>query len=122
MKTNNKIKLLLVPAVGLAFAIAAVGFSSTGDKTTLIFSHELHVDQLEVECETCHTGTYTVYTCYGCHDHEPGDMQTVHATEGIVELEPCGDCHPTGQPDEALTIVQTAAGVDPQAPRGENGQ
>jgi hypothetical protein len=60
-----------------------------------------HGEQGEVVCETCHLDTYTVYTCYGCHDHLAGEMQEVHEREGIDELEPCGECHPTGIEGEA---------------------
>ena len=52
-------------------------------------------------CETCHTETYFENTCYGCHDHEPAEMKAVHEAEGILELEPCGECHPTGVSGEA---------------------
>ena len=55
----------------------------------------------EATCETCHTGAYVVHTCYGCHDHQVGEMQELHAQEGIDELEPCGECHPTGLEGEA---------------------
>lgn len=81
-----------------------------------------HGSEEAVECETCHTGTYAIYTCYGCHDHQPGDMQTVHDAEGIVELEPCGECHPTGQPDEARAIMQAAAERGTQVSQGDGGQ
>ena len=60
-----------------------------------------HGDQGETACETCHTDTYVAYTCYGCHDHQPAAMQELHAGEGIDQLEPCGQCHPTGIAGEA---------------------
>lgn len=81
-----------------------------------------HGSEEAVACETCHTETYIVYTCYGCHDHEPAEMQTVHTAEGIADLEPCSDCHPTGRPDEALSIMQATAGIDPQTSRGGSEQ
>lgn len=60
-----------------------------------------HGDEGEVACETCHVGSYVVYTCYECHDHQAAEMDEVHRTEGIDELEPCGACHPTGREGEA---------------------
>jgi hypothetical protein len=63
-----------------------------------------HGAQGELACETCHSGTYAVYTCTGCHDHPPATMQELHAGEGIDELEPCARCHPTGAPGEAGDI------------------
>ena len=60
-----------------------------------------HGDQGEVACETCHTGAYVAHTCYGCHDHQPAEMLELHAQEGIDQLEPCGECHPTGLEGEA---------------------
>ncbi|NIV33987.1 MAG: class III cytochrome C family protein, partial [Anaerolineae bacterium] len=38
---------------------------------------------------------------YGCHDHLPAEVEAFHAKEGIDQLEPCGECHPTGQEGEA---------------------
>ena len=67
-----------------------------------------HGSEELVPCETCHLENYVVYTCYGCHDHQPGDMGNVHAAEGIYDLEPCADCHPTGQPGEALQARDSA--------------
>ena len=60
-----------------------------------------HGEGGEVACETCHVGSYVVYTCYGCHDHQLAEMKDFHAEEGIYELEPCGECHPTGRAGEA---------------------
>ncbi len=60
-----------------------------------------HGGLVEATCETCHTGAYTVHTCYGCHDHQPAEMQDLHAQQGIDQLEPCGHCHPTGLEGEA---------------------
>jgi len=54
-----------------------------------------------VACETCHVGSYVTYGCYGCHDHVQADTEEFHTGEGIEELEPCGDCHPTGREGEA---------------------
>jgi hypothetical protein len=53
----------------------------------------------EVACETCHSGNvYVEYTCYGCHDHTPEEIQPKHLEEGISpeELPACVNCHPDG--------------------------
>lgn len=76
-----------------------------------------HGDEGQVACQTCHTYTYSDYTCYGCHDHTPEEMQEVHVREDVPEFEfkvyfpypwerivvrvGCADCHPTGQSGEA---------------------
>jgi hypothetical protein len=61
-----------------------------------------HGKEGELACETCHTETYVAYTCYGCHDHEATEIQELHAEQGIDELEPCAECHPTGLEGEAV--------------------
>jgi len=62
----------------------------------------------EESCETCHSGTYVIYTCYECHDHQPVEMQEFHSREGIDRLEPCAECHPTGLEGEAGEAGQGA--------------
>ena len=46
-------------------------------------------------CVTCHTGNdYSKYTCYGCHEHTPANMQAKHREEGVAEdLQDCVRCH-----------------------------
>jgi hypothetical protein len=46
-------------------------------------------------CATCHTGNnYKQYTCYGCHEHTPANMQAKHREEGVSEgLDNCVRCH-----------------------------
>jgi len=58
-----------------------------------------HGEQGLVACETCHVERYTEYTCYGCHDHEPGKILSEHLEEGIsqAELTDCMACHPDGR-------------------------
>lgn len=58
-----------------------------------------HGGQGEVACETCHAATYTEYTCYGCHEHDPDSTERVHLAENISRdaLPACADCHPTGR-------------------------
>lgn len=58
-----------------------------------------HGEQGLVSCETCHEERYTAYTCYGCHEHQPGEIMSEHLEEGIsqVELVDCVACHPDGR-------------------------
>ncbi|MBB3862095.1 hypothetical protein GGQ88_003389 [Novosphingobium hassiacum] len=45
-------------------------------------------------CTTCHVGgNFTRYTCYGCHEHQPDQIRTEHAEEGIRDIENCARCH-----------------------------
>ena len=59
-----------------------------------------HGGQGEIGCATCHAQTYVEYTCYGCHEHQPGQIRSEHLGEEIVKLEDCVACHPTGYEDE----------------------
>jgi mono/diheme cytochrome c family protein len=73
-------------------------------KPALLLRHTFaldHGDEGQLACQTCHTRNYFENTCYECHDHDPADMEAVHAGEGIFELEPCTECHPTGASKEA---------------------
>jgi hypothetical protein len=58
-----------------------------------------HGEQGLVACETCHVERYTEYTCYECHEHEPGEILSEHLEEGIsqAELADCMACHPDGR-------------------------
>lgn len=46
-------------------------------------------------CVTCHVGSNCKrYTCYGCHEHTPANMQAKHREEGVAEsLDNCVRCH-----------------------------
>ena len=46
-------------------------------------------------CVTCHTGNvYRQYTCYGCHEHTPANIQAKHREEvGTENLDNCVRCH-----------------------------
>jgi hypothetical protein len=46
-------------------------------------------------CVTCHVGkNHKPYTCYGCHEHTPANMQAKHREEGVSEsLDNCVRCH-----------------------------
>jgi hypothetical protein len=46
-------------------------------------------------CVTCHTGNDNrQYTCYGCHEHTPANIQAEHREEvGNEKLDNCVRCH-----------------------------
>lgn len=54
------------------------------------------------DCRTCHTdrGTFSTYTCYGCHEHSPGNIAAEHREEGIRNFDNCASCHRSGQEGE----------------------
>ena len=58
-----------------------------------------HGEQGVLECQACHTDSYTTYTCYGCHEHQPEETAEKHVEEGIsrAELPNCTKCHPQGE-------------------------
>lgn len=51
-------------------------------------------------CRACHTDSLVSYTCYGCHAHEPGEIERKHREEGISNFQDCTRCHPTGLKEE----------------------
>jgi hypothetical protein len=61
-----------------------------------------HGDQGKVECQVCHVASYSDYTCYGCHEHQPDEIREEHLEEDIAmnEIDDCIACHPTGREEE----------------------
>ena len=59
-------------------------------------------EQGEIACATCHINSYVAYTCYGCHEHDPAEIQRTHAQEDIAgeRLNDCVACHATGHKEE----------------------
>jgi len=51
-------------------------------------------------CATCHPASFTTYTCYGCHEHDEGEVHEKHLDEGIGNFQNCMECHPTGDEHE----------------------
>ena len=48
----------------------------------------------DVECATCHkNNAYSLYTCYGCHEHTLAKVRSEHVKEGIQDFENCMECH-----------------------------
>lgn len=58
-----------------------------------------HGRPADSSCTACHTETYTGYTCYTCHEHQPDSIQERHTAAGIpaAELAACTACHPDGR-------------------------
>jgi hypothetical protein len=56
----------------------------------------------DVACATCHaTGNPGRYTCYGCHEHTPANMQARHREEGVgANLDDCVRCHRSASGEE----------------------
>lgn len=50
-------------------------------------------------CATCHPATFSAYTCYACHEHQPAEIAARHAEEGIggERLTRCAECHSNGR-------------------------
>jgi hypothetical protein len=62
-----------------------------------------HGSETALACETCHTNVYSEYTCYGCHEHQPGETVNKHRELNLTseELAACVQCHPAGEKSEA---------------------
>lgn len=75
-------------------------------KPALLTKHTFALDHGgdQLACQTCHATSYADYTCYGCHDHQPAEMEEVHIAVGAAEFENCALCHPTGEPGEASRL------------------
>lgn len=50
-----------------------------------------------IECQVCHPNTVAAYICYGCHEHNPAEIEHKHHEEDIRDSQGCTSCHPTGQ-------------------------
>jgi hypothetical protein len=62
-----------------------------------------HGRQAAVACQTCHPNSYVEYTCFGCHEHVPGEIAATHQEEKVLpaDLPNCTKCHPTGLKQES---------------------
>lgn len=73
-----------------------------------------HGSEEPVDCQTCHTANYRDHTCYGCHEHQPWQMENVHTSETRYNIRPCVSCHPTGseaadrQPEQSDQVTLPA--------------
>lgn len=57
-----------------------------------------HGNKGQNECQVCHLEKYIEYSCYGCHDHQPGPLEASHQKADISpqDLPNCTTCHPAG--------------------------
>jgi len=53
-----------------------------------------------IECQVCHNPNFSTYTCFGCHEHNPAEIEQKHLEEGIRSFQNCVNCHPTGREHE----------------------
>jgi hypothetical protein len=63
-----------------------------------------HGNQLEADCELCHSAIYQEYTCFECHDHQPEAIRKDHLEVGVAadELYECVLCHEDGLVHELI--------------------
>ncbi len=75
---KRKINAVGAALIVLGLAFAAVAASSAGNPTTIIFPHNLHVEDLELECQTCHEGV----------------SESTAGTDNLMpSMDKCGECH-----------------------------
>jgi hypothetical protein len=75
-----------------------------------------HGAEENLACQDCHPESYAVFDCYACHEHEFIPMKQIHADEGILVLESCVACHPTGAAGEGEQYrlqEEPVEGLDP---------
>jgi hypothetical protein len=65
------------------------------------FSHTFPLDHGDAnqQCELCHVNqNYNNYTCYGCHEHSPAEIQEEH--DDVANFNNCVRCHWDGREHE----------------------
>jgi len=69
---------------------------------TFPVSHGMEDGSPAADCQTCHPTNYINYTCYGCHEHQPQEIEASHDQAGITqqELPDCIACHISGEIDD----------------------
>lgn len=55
-------------------------------------------------CRDCHSLSYgfKTYTCYTCHEHNEGQIASIHLREGIPNFSNCVKCHRSGDGHEII--------------------
>jgi hypothetical protein len=48
-------------------------------------------------CQTCHPNGLSTYTCFGCHQHTPANIQGGHEGRALADLADCIRCHAGGR-------------------------
>ena len=57
-----------------------------------------HGGEGDIACTTCHTQSYSTYTCYNCHEHsDVAEIRDTHVQAGIPEFSDCMKCHADGK-------------------------
>jgi len=60
------------------------------------------------DCTSCHqNNNYKEYTCYGCHEHSPAQIQQGHEKVKIYSYQNCILCHPGGSIEEAKDMLKS---------------
>jgi hypothetical protein len=53
------------------------------------------------DCRRCHEAGFAAYTCYGCHEHRPDEVERKHRKEGIDDFADCAPCHRSADEDDS---------------------
>lgn len=68
------------------------------------FDHSSHFQLDEhhnAKCEVCHSkNNFSIYTCYGCHEHSESNLLHKHNKHGINNFTDCIKCHKSGNENE----------------------
>lgn len=65
------------------------------------------------KCITCHNdNNFTMYTCYGCHEHSESKIREEHEEEGISDFSDCVSCHKSGDEHETKNRSKTNGKMD----------
>lgn len=71
---------------------------------TFPLNHGVERGGKNTACKTCHPASYKQYTCFNCHEHEPGAMLRLHRHETrartMEQIRDCVRCHKTGEGEE----------------------
>ncbi len=54
-------------------------------------------EQQAATCRTCHPTDISAYTCFGCHEHTPANIQAQHEGRSLAALADCIRCHAGGR-------------------------
>lgn len=61
------------------------------------FDHSLYFlldGDHNVKCSTCHSNNnFSIYTCYGCHEHSENKIREEHNEHSIYDFSDCASCH-----------------------------
>jgi len=76
----------------------------------------------KASCETCHQQEdYKTYTCFGCHEHTPRNIQAEHNEERIYNTKNCAECHPSGNEHDARKRRRKSSSKEMTTPASQTG-